>query len=136
MQNIEKMLQRSLKKKIVAFFILFLPVFVSAQKFSTAKTDRYFSPNYVKPSTFNFYPHDYISSKRSVLPVTGINHLESTSTSKSGLPQKFYVQSLGFFCKQEYKFEKATFVSLRLRLGSLDYVNYMEQKLNAVKPVQ
>lgn len=50
------------------------------------------------------------------------------------LSQSFYSAHLGFFCKKELQLQKITAVPFRFRLGSLDYVNYLEQKPNASKP--
>jgi hypothetical protein len=45
-----------------------------------------------------------------------------------------YFSSLGFFCQKELLLDRLTPLPLRFRLGSLDYVNWMEQKPNAIKP--
>ncbi len=52
----------------------------------------------------------------------------------SGVPADFYTRHFGFFCKRELKLEKATGIPFRLRVGSLSYTDYLEQKPNAVKP--
>ena len=39
-----------------------------------------------------------------------------------------YARNMGFFCRQEWRWEKTVRIPLRLRLGSLEYVDRMEGK--------
>ena len=50
---------------------------------------------------------------------------------KAGVSPKFYVNNLGFFCKQELKLQAVTKLPLFFRLGSLQYCDRMEGKINA-----
>jgi len=45
------------------------------------------------------------------------------------IAQDQFVCNFGFFCRKELQFEKQTKLPLRLRLGSLQYCNYLEGKL-------
>ena len=40
----------------------------------------------------------------------------------------YYASRLGFICRKELQLDKITPIALRFRLGSLDYVNWMEGK--------
>ena len=49
------------------------------------------------------------------------------------LQKSYYGQTLSFFCRKEWQFEKATSIALRFRLGSLEYTDYLEQKPHSVR---
>ena len=49
---------------------------------------------------------------------------------KQSIKPDYYVTQLGFFCKQEIKFEKATRIPFKFRLGSVQYCDRMEGKNN------
>ena len=44
------------------------------------------------------------------------------------IPANYYVTQLGFFCKQEIKFEKSTKIPFKFRLGTVAECDQMEGK--------
>jgi hypothetical protein len=78
------------------FFFLFL--------FFAIKTEAQFTPK--KDST----------TKNMVVPFRSYQFVQPNQV----------VNNWGFFCKQEWKFEKATKIPLKIRLGSLETTNKLE----------
>jgi hypothetical protein len=141
-------MQRSLIKIVVPFF-LFLPLFTIGQKISQQsknmqeimgrnnydqKQREYGFPlKYVQKTSVNYHSVNFTLPQKSLISIAAISHNNLAPIEHFTLSQKYYSESVGFFCQQEFKFEKNTSVPLRFRLGSLDYVNYLEQKPHAGK---
>jgi hypothetical protein len=51
-----------------------------------------------------------------------------TLSPNRNIPPAFYTQQFGFFCRKELQLEKAIKLPVRIRLGSLDYVNSLEHE--------
>jgi hypothetical protein len=66
---------------------------------------------------------------RSGAMVLPFNLKENMSTAaSSSIDTDLYVKNFGFFCKKELQLEKMIRLPLRLRLGSLEQCNILEQK--------
>ncbi len=98
------------KEKFFIFCMIFVVKISVAQQISP-------EPNTIKGFNVALFPQ--------TVPAKG------QAVEKNYIPANFSVKNLGFFCKQELKFQSLTRLPLFFRLGSLDYCNRMEGKKNA-----
>lgn len=100
--------------KILIFCMIFVVNALSAQQISPKfNVDKPFRPLDKMGSRHSFaqvYPH-YV------------------------VPGNFSLQKMSFFCRQEKRWENLTGVPFKFRLGSVQYVDWLEQKPNSwLKP--
>jgi hypothetical protein len=120
-------------QRLYSFLVVFLLIFsgeIFGQQFRgkfSAPTPSY-SVGFKKitPSLFRFPANKYLGNNDCT---PGQTHILLNI-----LPSSFYSANLGFICKKELQLDKVIAVPLRFRLGSLAYVNYLEQKPNAHNP--
>ena len=99
-----------------AFLFILFSLSGSAQK-------TFFAENKIEPIRF-------VNNKNidSLVASSPLKSLPFSTFSNTLLPENFAMCTLGFFCRQEIKLEKAVKIPIRFRLGSLKQCNYYEGK--------
>ncbi len=121
---------RILLKTFVIVWLLMFSHPVTAQKKSFEFTGKSRIFYYSKQNAQTIFPAPGMNIKA----VPGGNEVQALFNNRIIKPS-LYCSQLGFFCKNELKLDKLTVVPVRFRLGSLDYVNWMERKPNSGRPL-
>jgi hypothetical protein len=101
-----------MKRKLI--FLFFCMIFVVSFVFSQKNANLLVANFVEKPSS---------------LLLSGNSGRFNLQNVKPYFSPSFYITQIGFFCKQEIKFEKLTKVPFRFRLGSVESCDRMEGKL-------
>ena len=106
-------------------FLYFICLFIHSNIFAQKR----FAPLVFKPIDFS----NILIPTKKEKPLQEVKKVYQVSLSMLVTPS-FYCSNLGFFCKQELRLAKATNFRLPIafRLGSLQYVNYLEGKPNTI----
>lgn len=122
-----------------AKILIFCMIFVAGGSFCQNPVEKQSSDNDVfntklnfnskKAINYNYFFQNRLLKKTGQVNVNGAIKLNPVSCSVIGAD--FYTRNFGFFCKKELQFEKATKIPIRVRLGSLQYNDYLEGKPNS-----
>jgi hypothetical protein len=119
------------------YFVVALILFFNVEIFSQIKTECIKLPinyNKAKPEFEKWLSLNY--APKNAAPLLRRTKGDSTTATYPALfvlSPSFYSDHLSFFCSKELKLEKISSIPFRFRVGSIDYVNYLEQKPNALR---
>jgi len=115
---------------------IFILTFLSVSMFCSQSTAQlYFATGHQAKASKSYCAHTKKMNVFQQQPVIdsakhvwNVHCLRQSTILNRALPAGDYSSHMGFFCKQEWQFEKATKIPLRVRLGSLEYCDKMEGK--------
>lgn len=125
----------------VFYFVVVLSFFLNGEIFaqikSLSKEKKIISPVEIRNDDVSYIisrynKTGYAVAKKEYTVLQNILHPDYRLLNQ--ISPGYYCQTLSFFCKKELQLEKIISVPFRFRLGSLDYVNYLEQKPGSLKP--
>jgi hypothetical protein len=125
------------KAKSLFFCMIFVAngVFCQSTVIKKAVPVNFFSIQQPAPANKNIAFHNYLNKPARKLPMQPVINLNKVirlnPVSCSVINANFYTQGFGFFCKKELQFEKATKIPFKFRLGTLQYNDYLEGKINS-----
>ena len=90
---------------LIVFFLSFLSIKDGKSQHAPVYLDQHFKPELIK-----------------------VAHSKSSPILTKPTFKKFDVNTLPIFCKTEYKWSKLSGINVRMRLGSLEYVDKLEGK--------
>lgn len=100
---------------------------------NTAISQRISVPERQKPLlAYTKKPVNKLFTLQTTTQTAGITSINTSINKRSEFPVSpgFYAANLGFFCKQEIKFEKVMKIPFKFRLGSVQQCDWMEGKAN------
>ncbi len=113
-----------MKKKLSTILFTFSLILIAIQtkaQLSQDSDQHFFSKKY---STY-LNPHLYFLG---IAPAIFSETPPSNSRSGPYVPKAYRYNELGFFCKMEVKMEKNAKLPIKVRLGDVDYVDWLEGK--------
>jgi hypothetical protein len=102
------------KCEILFFCMIFVGSYCFPQLVTSTKQRLILMEQVFKPTVTNYFPFRKVAS-------TNLKDAPFLSAD-------YYAKQLGFFCKQEIKFDKVTKIPFRFRLGSVEQCNWLEGK--------
>lgn len=113
-------------QRIFSFLVVFLLMFSSglvAQDSLVIKAKTSYTGYGIQPRSFRTKFSGFMSAN------SGLVANQQPVSFRAPLQASYYPNSLGVICRTELKLDKISPVPIRLRLGSLEYVNRMEGKI-------